>query len=165
MFVDEMKRKTKKRRTANKRRKTSKWILVPMLIVAVVIVVIIAFALLPGQRQKYPAEEYFEISRLSSGSFQLLENGTAIQLYELTFNFTAFGGDAREVVCNNKGLAKSEPVFIVDMTKGESVWITLTFGNPLHLPLKEEGWGPIRISVISLEASGTITVYLPAPPF
>lgn len=156
MFVDEMQRKRKKRR------KTSKWALIPSLIVAVVLVVIIAVTLLQDQ-PKYTAEEYFEISKLSSGSFKLLEEGNAIQLHELTYNFTAVGGAAREVVCNNRGLAQSEPVYIGDMRKGESGWITLTFGNPLYLPLKEEGWGPIRISVISLEASGTITVYLPAP--
>jgi hypothetical protein len=156
MFADEMKRKRKKRR------KMSKWTLIPLLIVAVVMAVIVAATLLLDQ-PKYTAEEYFEISTLSSGSFKFLEEGNAIQLHELTFNFTAVGGDAHEVICNNRGLARSEPVFIGEMGKGESGWITLTFGIPLYLPLKEEGWGPIRISVISLEASGTITVYLPGP--
>lgn len=156
MFVDEMKRKTKKRR------KTSKWALIPLLIVAGVMAVIIV-ATLHQDQSKYTAEEYFEISGLSSGSFKFLDGGNAIQLHELTFNFTAVRGDAHEVICNNRGLADSEPKFIGDMGKGESGWITLIFGDPLHLPLKEEGWGPIRISIISLEASGTITVFLPAP--
>lgn len=152
-----------------KRGKLKRNVLITLLIIGVVIIIIMA-ALHQSQlsQSKPTAEQYFKIADVTYEGF-IEDNGSLLILHVLTFNVTAFGGDAHQVRIPNLGpdepsLWHEQYIDLGTMSQGEVETVTLSTEKGVYIPLKG-GSFPVRIRIISEETSAEpqdqfITVYM-----
>lgn len=121
---------------------------------------------------KPPTAEYFDISGWRPQGF-IEQNGTELVLHLLTFNLTAVGGSARNVIVHNLGVGEDFPwepyIELETMLQGEVATVLLNTEKGVHIPLtsnpdKGEVF-PVRIRITSEETSSEpqeqfITIYL-----
>lgn len=156
-------------RKKRKKRKTNKKALILLSIVGIAVIIVAAVLYQNGESQPKPTtEEYFEISGATYDGF-IVENGSELILHILTFNLTAVGGSAHNVIIHNLGINEPEPwepfVELGTMLLGEVRRVPpLSSERGVHIPLEENGF-PVRIRITSEETSREpqeqfITIYL-----
>jgi len=145
-----------------KRQKSSRalWILSSIIVIVVVLVVVGLSASQP--REKEPAQKYFQIlwSTFEDPSFPEFPDTSQLMMLGVSFNITAVGGDAHNVIVES--LAMSEPQELGNMAKGEVKYVSMQFGNYYVTSYNEQMQGyPVKIRINSAEAAGEITFYIP----
>ena len=154
----------KKRRKKERKGKTDKRLIGLILIVSLIIIVTVYYATFgtSSPKQKYSAEEYFEILEpFPSGD--LSEDGSNLLLYYLVFRIKPFMGDAHEVYVNSGGVGMTEPIWAGTILEGEEETVFLSFERlPINLRLKG-GEFTMSLQITSVEATGPVTIRFPPP--
>lgn len=151
-----------------KRSKTNKQAFILLSIVGIVVIITVAALYRSQESQPKPStEEYFEISDTTHFGFNEA-NGSELILHILTFNLTAVGGPARNVIVHNLGVNEDFPwepyIELGTMLQGEVKAVQLSTERGVYISLEEEGF-PVRIRITSEETSREpqeqfITIYL-----
>ena len=154
----------KKSRRKERKGKANKKLIGLILIVSLIIIVTVYYATLgtSSPKQKYTAEEYFEIlDPFPSGD--LSEDGSQMLLYYLLFRIRPFMGDAHEVFVNSGGVGMTEPTWVGTILEGEEETVFLSFERlPINLRLKD-GEFAVSFQITSVEATGPVTIRFPPP--
>ena len=144
-----------------KRVKMSKAKVTISVIVGVFVVLIVA-SYLSQQRPAQevpPADQYFRVlgSTVDDADFPRLPDTSVLLLRGVSFNLTAFAGDAHEVFLESTGLSDAQ--YLGTIEKDEVRFISLQFPQGYMVTEKESGY-PVEIRIRSTEARGAITFYL-----
>lgn len=156
-------------RKPKKRRKSRKWtwILIAFILVLGIIVVPRLFQSLASSPkvEKSRAEEYFEIfnATVNDGVFKdgsSYEDSSRLVIYGISFCLRTKGGDAHDVIIQS--WAKAEPVDFETILEGQYKYVEQSSQSPFgYLSEKaENGMFPFDVKISSVEAEGTITIYL-----
>jgi len=150
-------------KTKRKRDKSRKKIWIALLVI-LGFSVILAVAVYQGPpKLKKAAAEYFEIINptVDIGEFVggngTYENCTGVKISQISFTIRAVGGDAHSLTV--KGWV-AEPLGIEVILRGESEYATLYSDTPYLSRKGSNGKFPLPISIVSVEAEGTITIDL-----
>ncbi len=149
------------------REKKHRRIAIPVLIVAGIFLILVSIAMfyyLPrnhgelGQTE-YEVEEYFNVVNPTVDYGRLVGNESVI-IYQMSFTLKAVGGDAHYVSVGYGMEGMPRPVDLGNMSKGEAIWVQLSFPSRGYLlEPKDEGL-TVSIPIVCEETAGDVKVYL-----
>lgn len=145
-----------------KRKMSKRMIAIALLLIFSVIIVIGVYqnSLLPRSQKKLAAE-YFQITQSTPGNVQLINNGTALMIYEVYIYIKAVGGDAHAVKVKSSGML--EPGYIQEIKWNETKYAYLysQTGPPFgYISYRDaDGLYPFSFEIDCLEAKGPMITY------
>jgi len=155
----------KGRKRIKKRRRVNK----PLVILSLAIVIVISLSAVSYlnqlPREKKLADEYFEIfdATVNDGEFRdgsSYEDSTMLVIYSISYKLRAKGGDAHDVIV--KSWAKAGPLDLETILEDGYKYVEQTSVPPFGYQSEkaENGMFPFDVRISSVEAEGTITIYL-----
>jgi hypothetical protein len=153
----------KKVKARKKRRKWRNTIVILSFVTIMTILITLSalYQSKPQPIQKEPADEYFTFSPAEAYADATDETNKSIYISELHFNFTAVGGNAKNVLVSPvQGYVSTQDYpYFEEILQNQTEQVYLTYPSRVFSSRKGQGY-PVYFNISCDKAEGRVTVYI-----